>query len=241
MKLDILAFGAHPDDIELSCSGSLSKQVALGYKCGAVDLTEGELGTRGTAAIRLEEAEAAAQIMGLSVRQNLGLADGFFENDRESQLAVVRVIRHYQPQLLLINAPRDRHPDHGRGAELVKRASFLAGLKEIKTEWEGQPQVHHRPSMVLHYIQFQNITPDLIVDIGQHIETKLAAIKAYRSQFYDPNSPEPETVISSKGFLDSVSYRAQDLGRLIGVEYGEGFVKAQDIGLDDLMQLKGVR
>ncbi len=241
MKLDILAFGAHPDDVELSCSGTLAKQAALGSKCGVVDLTQGELGTRGTAEIRLQEAADAGKIMGLEVRENLGFRDGFFKNDEEHQLAVARMIRKYRPEIVIANAPTDRHPDHGRASFLLKEASFIAGLRQVKTELDGEIQKAWRPQMLLYYIQFQSLQPDFIIDIGAHIETKIASIKAYRSQFYDPNSSEPKTVISSKNFLESVTYRAQDMGRLIGAEYGEGFITAQDLGLDNLNSLKGVR
>lgn len=241
MKLDILAFGAHPDDVELSCAGTLAKQVALGSKCGVVDLTQGELGTRGTAEIRLEEAQAAAKVMGLSARENLGFRDGFFSNDEQHKLEVVKMIRKYRPEIVIANAPSDRHPDHGRASFLLKEASWLAGLRQVKTSLEGEEQEAWRPQMLLYYIQFQNLQPDFIVDIGDYIHTKIESIKAYASQFYDPNSSEPKTVISSKNFLESVTYRAQDLGRLIGAEYGEGFIKAQDLGLDNLNSLKGVR
>jgi bacillithiol biosynthesis deacetylase BshB1 len=241
MKLDILAFGAHPDDVELSCSGTLAKQTALGYKCGVVDLTQGELGTRGTPELRLKEAQAAGEIMGLSARENLGFKDGYFTNDASHQLEVIRMIRKYRPEIVIANAPTDRHPDHGRGSFLVKEAAFLSGLKKIVSIEDGQEQEPYRPSLLLYYIQFQSLSPDFIVDIGEHIHTKVAAIKAYESQFYDPSSNEPKTVISSKNFMDSVTYRAQDLGRLIGAEYGEGFIKAQDLGLSNLMHLSGVR
>ena len=241
MKLDILAFGAHPDDVELSCAGTLAKQVALGSKCGVIDLTQGELGTRGTAEIRLQEAQDAAKAMGLSIRENLGFRDGFFSNDEAHKLAVIKMIRKYRPEIVIANAPTDRHPDHGRGSFLLKEASFMSGLKQIKTNLDGEEQEAWRPQMLWYYIQFQNLKPDFIVDIGEHIETKMNAIKAYRSQFYDPNSKEPATVISSKNFFESVTYRAQDLGRLIGAEYAEGFIAAQDLGLKDLNSLKGVR
>lgn len=241
MKLDILAFGAHPDDVELSCSGTLAKQNALGYACGVIDLTQGELGTRGTAEIRLQEAADAAKVMGLKVRENLGFRDGFFTNDEDHRLKIIEQIRRFRPEIVIANAPTDRHPDHGRGSFLVKEASFLSGLKMIKTRWEGEEQEPWRPQLVLYYIQFQSLKPDFIIDIGEHIHTKVKSIEAYRSQFYDPNSKEPSTVISSKNFMDSVTYRARDMGRLIGVEYGEGFIAAQDLGLEDLMQLKGVR
>jgi bacillithiol biosynthesis deacetylase BshB1 len=241
MKLDILAFGAHPDDVELSCSGTLAKQNELGSACGVVDLTQGELGTRGTAEIRLQEAQEAGKIMGLKARHNLGFRDGFFENDEAHRLKVIEQIRRFKPEIVIANAPTDRHPDHGRASFLLKEASWLSGLKNIKTTWEGEEQEAWRPQLLLYYIQFQNLKPDFIVDIGNHIKTKVKSIEAYRSQFYDPNSKEPKTVISSKNFMDSVTYRAQDMGRLIGAEYGEGFITAQDLGLQDLMQLKGVR
>lgn len=241
MKLDILAFGAHPDDVELSCAGTLAKQAALGSKCGVVDLTQGELGTRGTPEIRLAEAQAAGKVMGLVARENLGFRDGFFTNDEKHQLEVVKMIRKYRPEIVIANAPTDRHPDHGRASFLVKEASWLAGLRQVKTALDGEEQEAWRPQMLLYYIQFQNLQPDFIVDIGEHIHTKIKSIEAYASQFYDPNSKEPKTVISSKNFLESVTYRAQDLGRLIGAEYGEGFIKAQDLGLENLNSLKGVR
>ena len=241
MKLDILAFGAHPDDIELSCAGTLALQASLGYACGVIDLTQGELGTRGTPQIRLQEAQAAADILKLKARENLGFKDGFFTNDLEHQLEVVKMIRKYQPEIVLANAPTDRHPDHGRGADVVKQACFLAGLRRISTQLNGQEQEAYRPQQLLHYIQFQNLTPDVIVNIGEHIKTKVKSIEAYKSQFYNPNSNEPQTVISSKNFLDSVTYRAQDLGRLIGADYAEGFIKSQDLGLSNLMHLSGVR
>jgi bacillithiol biosynthesis deacetylase BshB1 len=241
MKLDILAFGAHPDDIELSCAGTLALQASLGHACGVVDLTNGELGTRGTPQIRLQEAKAAADILQLKARENLGFKDGFFTNDLEHQLEVVKMIRKYQPEIVLANAPTDRHPDHGRGAALVKQACFLAGLRRVSTQLDGEEQEAYRPQQLLHYIQFQNLQPDFIVNISEHIKTKVKSIEAYKSQFYDPNSNEPKTVISSKNFLDSVTYRAQDLGRLIGVDYAEGFIKSQDLGISNLMHLSGVR
>lgn len=241
MKLDILAFGAHPDDVEISASGTLARQVEMGYQCGIVDLTQGEMGTRGTAEIRLQEAQNAAAVLGVAVRHNLGMADGHFINDYHHQLEVVQMIRAYRPETIIMNAPHDRHPDHGRGAELVKTAAFLAGLRRIETTRQGEKQEAHRPQMMVQYIQFQDIKPDFIVDISGYIEKKINAIKAYRSQFYDPQSNEPETVISSQGFLDSIRYRSKNMGRLIGTDYGEGFIAAQDMGVNDLMHLKGVR
>ena len=241
MKLDILAFGAHPDDVEISAGGTLALQSSKGNLCGIVDLTRGDLGTRGTPEIRDAEANAAAEILNVKVRENLGFRDGFFKNDEEHQLEVIKMIRKYRPEIVLANAPTDRHPDHGKGGELVKVASFLAGLRKIETELDGKAQEAYRPRLVLHYIQFQNITPEIILDIGEYIEVKMKAIEAYRSQFYDPNSKEPATVVSSKNFTDSIRYRSQDMGRLIGAEHGEGFVSAQNLGIQDLMQLTSVR
>lgn len=241
MKLDILAFGAHPDDVEISIAGTMAKQNSLGQACGVVDLTQGQLGTRGTPEIRLEESEKASKVMGLKVRENLGFADGLFSNDWDHQQEVIKMIRQYRPEIVIANAPSDRHPDHGRGAELVKTASFLAGLRKIETRWQGQQQKAYRPQLLLHYIQFQSLPPDIIMNIDGFMDTKLEAIKAYASQFYDPDSNEPSTVISSKNFLQSITYRAQDMGRLIGASYGEGLVKGQDLGITDLMALQGVR
>ncbi len=241
MKLDILAFGAHPDDVEISAGGTLAHQAELGYACGIVDLTRGDLGTRGTPEIRVKEARDAGEILKVKVRENLNFRDGFFKNDEEHQLEIIRVIRKYRPEIVLANAPVDRHPDHGKGGELVKVACFLAGLRKIETSHEGKAQEAYRPRLVLHYVQFQNLKPDVIVDIGEHIEAKMEAIKAYKSQFYNPESSEPKTVISSKGFLESIEYRSKDMGRLIGAKYGEGFVSAQDLGVTDLMHLHSVR
>ena len=241
MKLDILAFGAHPDDVEISAGGTLAMQQSLGYKCGIVDLTRGDLGTRGTPEIRDQEAMDAARELGIRVRENLGFRDGFYRNDEEHQIEVIRMIRKYRPEIILANAPVDRHPDHGKGGELVKTASFLSGLHKIETVNNGEAQEAYRPRLVLHYIQFQNLTPDIILDIGDFIKAKMAAIRAYRSQFYDPNSSEPDTVISGKNFLDSIEYRARDMGRLIGTDYAEGFISPQDLGISDLMTLHSTR
>ncbi len=241
MKLDILAFGAHPDDVEISAGGTLALQASLGYRCGIVDLTRGDLGTRGTVQIREQEAAHAAEELNVVVRENLGFRDGFFRDDEAHQMEVVKMIRKYQPEIVLANAPVDRHPDHGKGGELVKTAAFLAGLQKIETELDGNKQKAYRPRLVLHYIQFQNLKPDLVLNIGGFIEHKMKAIRAYRSQFYDPQSKEPETVISGKNFLDSIEYRARDMGRLIGCDYGEAFISAQDIGINDLMVLSSTR
>lgn len=241
MKLDILAFGAHPDDVEMSAGGTLAKQVSLGYKCGIIDLTKGDLGTRGTPEIRLVEAKTAADVLGVHIRENLGFRDGFFKNDEEHQLEVIKMIRKYRPEVLMTNSPTDRHPDHGKGAELVKVSSFLAGLRKIETTLDGEPQEAYRPRLVLHYIQFQNLKPDIIVDIEDFIEPKMKSIEAHESQFYNPDSKEPKTVISSKSFIETIRHNSQDLGRLIGKGYGEGFIAAQDIGVNDVMQLFSVR
>ena len=234
-KIDILAIGVHPDDIELGCGGTIVKHIDLGFTVGAIDLTQGELGTRGSAEIRLKEAEASKKLMGLKFRENLGFEDGFVTTDNKaSQLEIVIRIRKYQPDIVLCNAIDDRHPDHPRSSSLVATACFLAGLTKIKTEFDGVVQSAFRPKQVLHYIQWKPIKPDFVIDITGYMDAKLATVKAYRSQFYDPTSSEPETLISSKQFLDSVSYRASDLGRLIGVEYAEGFTSDKLIGLDRL-------
>lgn len=225
MKLDILAFGAHPDDIELGAGATIAKEISLGKKVGAVDLTRGELGTRGSAELRDSEAAAAAKVLGLSVRENLRFADGFFVNDQQHQLAVIRMIRKYRPEIVLCNALEDRHIDHPKGSKLVSDACFLSGLIKIDTKLEGddQSQDAWRPKKVYHYVQWKNLEPDFVVDVTGFIDTKVASILAYSSQFYDPNSDEPETPISSKNFIDSVTYRARDLGRYINTEYAEGF------------------
>ena len=237
-KIDILAIGVHPDDIELGCGGTIVKHIDLGFTVGAIDLTQGELGTRGSAEIRLKEAEASKKLMGLKFRENLGFEDGFVTADNKAyQLEIVKRIRKYQPDIVLCNAINDRHPDHPRSASLVATASFLAGLTKIKTEFDGGVQSAFRPKQVLHFIQWMPIKPDFVIDVTGYMDMKLAAVKAYRSQFHDPTSSEPETLISSKQFMDSVSYRANDLGRLIGVEYAEGFTSDKLIGLDRLDHL----
>jgi bacillithiol biosynthesis deacetylase BshB1 len=223
MKLDILAIGAHPDDVELSCAGTLAKEISLGKKVGILDLTRGELGTRGSAEIRDMESANAAEILGVKVRENLGFADGFFVNDKEHQLEVIKIIRKYKPDVVLCNALDDRHIDHPKGSKLVSEACFLSGLMKIKTELNEVKQDAWRPKHIFHYIQWKNLEPDLVVDISGFMDIKLKAVKAYSSQFYDPNSKEPSSPISSKNFLDSIAYRAQDLGRLVGVDYAEGY------------------
>ncbi|MDB2384889.1 bacillithiol biosynthesis deacetylase BshB1 [Polaribacter sp.] len=223
MKLDILAFGAHPDDVELGCGATIAKEVALGKKVGIVDLTRGELGTRGSAEIRDREAKAAGQILGVAVRENLAFADGFFTNDKKHQLEVIKMIRKYQPEIVLCNTIDDRHIDHAKGSKLVSDACFLSGLIKIETKLEGTIQERWRPKLVYHYMQWKNIEPHFVVSVDGFMDKKEAAILAYKSQFYNPKSSEPETPITSKNFTESVIYRARDLGRLIGTEYGEGF------------------
>jgi len=223
MKLTILAIGAHPDDVELGCGATIAKEISLGKKVGILDLTKGELGTRGSAEIRAEEAKNGAKILGVEVRENLGFADGFFVNNEEHQLEVIKIIRKYKPEIVLCNAIDDRHIDHPKGSKLVSEACFLSGLVKVETELNGLKQEAWRPKFVYHYIQWKNLEPDFVVDVSGFMDKKMEAVKAYSSQFYDPNSKEPSSPISSKNFLDSVLYRAQDLGRLIGVEYAEGF------------------
>ncbi len=238
MKLDILAFGAHPDDIELGAGGTIAKEIALGKKVGVVDLTRGELGTRGSAEIRDREAARSAELLGLAVRENLAFDDGFFVNDKEHQTAVIKLIRKYQPTIVLCNAIDDRHIDHPKGSKLVSDACFLSGLIKFSTELDGKSQQAWRPKKVYHYIQWKSLEPDFVVDVSGFMEKKVEAILAYSSQFYDPKSNEPETPISNKNFIDSVTYRARDLGRYIGVEHAEGFTVeryAAVNSLDDLI------
>jgi bacillithiol biosynthesis deacetylase BshB1 len=237
MKLDILAFGAHPDDVELGCGATIAKEISLGKKVGVVDLTRGELGTRGSADLRDQEAANAAKILGVSVRENLRFADGFFVNDKEHQLEIIKMIRKYQPEIVLCNAIDDRHIDHFKGSKLVSDACFLSGLEKIETAIEGEQQDQWRPKQVYHYIQWKNIEPDFVVDVTGFVDKKTAAVLAYSSQFYDPNSKEPETPITSKNFIDSINYRAKDLGRLIGVECAEGFTTERYVAVENLSKL----
>ena len=237
MKLDILVFGAHPDDAELGAGGTIAKEIANGKKIGIVDLTRGELGTRGSAEIRAKEAHKAGKILGIAVRENLGFADGFFVNDKIHQLEIIKMLRKYQPDTVLCNAIDDRHIDHGKGSKLVSDACFLSGLLKIETELDGKSQQQWRPKKVYHYIQWKNIVPDFVVDISKFIDKKAEAILAYDSQFFDPNSKEPETPISSKNFIDSIHYRARDLGRLVGLDYAEGFTVERTIAIKNLEDL----
>ena len=237
MKLDILAFGAHPDDVELSCGATLAKEITAGKKVGIIDLTRGELGTRGSAELRDEEASNAKEVLGVHIRENLNFSDGFFLNDKIHQLEVIKMIRKYQPEIVLCNAIDDRHIDHPKGSKLVSDACFLSGLLKIETELSGSVQDKWRPKQVYHYIQWKTIDPDFVVDVTGYMDVKVDAVKAYSSQFYDPKSNEVETPITSKNFIDSIVYRAQDLGRLIGVDAAEGFTVERYVGVDSLHDL----
>ncbi len=237
MKLDILVFGSHPDDAELGAGGTIAKEVALGKKVGIIDLTRGELGTRGSAEIRDKEARASAKILGVAVRENLKFRDGFFVNNEAHQMEIIKVLRKYRPEVVLCNAIDDRHIDHARGSELVSNACFLSGLIKIETKFDDENQDAWRPKLVYHYIQWKNIKPDFVVDISGYISKKTEAISAYASQFHDPKSNEPDTPISSKTFLDSVHYRARDLGRLIGTDYAEGFTAERPLAVESLDNL----
>ena len=223
MKVDILAIGAHPDDVELGCGGTLAKLISEGKKVAIVDLTQGELGTRGTNVTRAQEAASASEILGISARENLKMKDGFILNSEEYQIQIVKMIRKYQPEIVLANAVDDRHPDHAKAAKLASDACFLSGLVKIETELDGENQKQWRPKQVFHYIQWKHITPDFVIDISNFMEKKIEACLAYKTQFYDPDSKEPMTPIATKDFLESLTYRAQDLGRLSGVEFAEGF------------------
>lgn len=229
MTLDILAIAPHPDDVELGCGGTLAKAVAEGKKVGIIDLTKGELGTRGTPEIRMQEAENAAKILGVHVRENLGMRDGFFQNNEENQLKIIEVIRKYQPKILICGAPEDRHPDHGRATELIRQAAFLSGLKSIKTHHEAW-----RPKRVFMFIQWKALQPDFVVNISGFLDTKIKACMAYTSQFYNPESHEPETAISSQNFKESITYRARDWGRLIWKDAAEGFIADSLLGVENL-------
>lgn len=238
MKLDILALAAHPDDTDLACAGTLALHVALGDKVGVLDFTEGEMGTRGTPELRREEARKSAEILGLSVRDNLKFEDGFFKNDKEHQLALVKKIRQYRPDTLLANAVSDRHPDHARASELAINAIFIAGLKKVETHGDdGKLQEPWRPQVVLHYIQSLPLKPDLLVDVSDHWETKMNAIRAFKSQFYNPDSDEPDTYISSPGFMKMIEARAMEFGQIIGVKYAEGYTVDKYIGVKNLKGL----
>jgi len=237
MKLDILAFGAHPDDVELSCSGTLAIEIENGKSVGIIDLTRGEMGTRGSAEIRDQESSQAAEILGVKIRENLGFKDALFPNDDTHKLEVIKLLRKYQPEVVLCNAISDRHIDHGRASTLVSEACFLSGLKKYETIIDDKLQEAWRPQHVFHYIQWYDIEPDFVVDISSTIDKKIASVKAYKSQFHDPDSKEPATPISSSNFMESISYRARNFGRIIGVEYAEGFTTERYIGVKSVFDL----
>jgi len=235
MKLDVLAIGAHPDDVELGCSGTLISEVRRGKKVGIVDLTQGELGTRGTIETRYAEAADAARIMGIAVRENLKMRDGFFKNDEAHQMELIRVLRTYRPEVVIGNILEDRHPDHGKAGWLIYDACFLSGLRQIKTvDASGAEQEKWRPKMLLHYIQDRFYEPDIIVDISGVWEERMNAIKAYKTQFHDPSSKEPQTYLSNPEFIEALSARARLLGKRIGVKYAEGFLSKKSIGIQNL-------
>ncbi|MFN5416899.1 MAG: bacillithiol biosynthesis deacetylase BshB1 [Flavobacteriia bacterium] len=237
-KIDILAFAAHPDDIELSAAGTILKHIQEGKTVAIVDLTQGELGSRGTIETRYSEAHAAAQILGLSDRVNLKMEDGFFIHSQENLLKIVEQIRYFQPEIVLCNAIEDRHPDHAKGSKLVSDACFLAGLRKIETTYKGEKQVAHRPKMVYHYIQDHYIKPDFVIDVTDFVEQKFASIRAYKTQFFDPNSTEPKTPISGEEFFDFLRGRMAEFGRPIGVKYAEGFTVERILGVESFFDLK---
>jgi bacillithiol biosynthesis deacetylase BshB1 len=239
-KLDILVLPVHPDDAELGCAGTILKHIALGKKVGIVDLTRGELGTRGSAEIRAKEAEAAGKILGLTVRENLGIPDGLFQNTPPYQLKIVEIIRKYQPDIIITNAYHDRHPDHGRANELVETAAFLAGLRKIETTYNDEPQEAWRPNMVLHFIQDRYIEPDILIDVTEFWDKKIESVMAYGSQFFNPewNEDEPQTYISSPAFIKIVEGRAMEFGKSINVTYAEGFTSRKILGVDSLFSLR---
>ncbi len=237
MKLDILILAAHPDDVELCCAGTVCSHVNQGKKVGIVDFTKGEMGTRGTPEIRLQEAAVSAKILGVSVRENLGFEDVFFKNDKEHQLEVIKMIRKYQPEIVILNATRDRHPDHGKASELGKIACFMSGLKKIETTLEGDEQTAWRPKAVYHYIQSNYIQPDFVVDISDFWEQKQQSIQAFKTQFFDPDSKEPETFISTPEFMKLIESRDREFGYSIGVKFAEGFTIERNLGVKNLFDL----
>lgn len=233
-NVDILVFGSHPDDIELSCGGTILLHSNMGYKIGLIDLTRGELGTRGTPEIRLKESKIAAENLGVEFRENLELEDGFFQLNDINKKKVITKIRQYVPSVVICNAPQDRHPDHGRGSQLVVDSCFLSGLEKIKTFHNGEAQNTHRPKNIFHYIQYDELKPDFLIDISKFMSKKMDVIKLYKSQFYNPESTESKTLISEKGFLESVVSRSANLGRIISADFAEGFISKKIIGTDDI-------
>lgn len=239
MKLDILAIGAHPDDVELCASGTLLKHIHLGYKVGILDLSCGELGTRGNAELRMREADKAGKILGIDVREALGVADGFFENNKEHQLKIIKMLRKYRPEIVIANAINDRHPDHGRAGKLISDSCFYSGLRKIETEMDGKSQPSWRPRAVYHFIQDYYISPHIVVDITDFYDKRMEAIMAYESQFHSgKEAGEPDTPISSPEFLENLRGRALQFGRLIGTTYGEGFTINRAVGVEDLLELR---
>lgn len=238
MKLDILVFAVHPDDAELGCSGTILKHIALGKKVGIVDFTRGELGTRGSAEIRDEEAADSARILGLHARENLRFKDGFFQNNEAHQLEVIKMVRKYQPEIIFTNALHDRHPDHGRAGDLANDAIFLSGLRRIETQLDGEKQEPWRPRLILQYIQDRYIQPDILVDITAVMDQKIASIRAFKTQFDSPDTSEPQTYISSPEFLEAVISRAREFGKSIGATYAEGFTSRKLLGVDNLFDLR---
>ncbi len=236
-KLDILAFGVHPDDVELGCSGTILASVAEGKKVGIIDLTKGELGTRGSAEVRKEEAANAAKVLQVTARENLEMADGFFQNNENNQLKVIEVIRKYRPEIVLCNSTEDRHPDHGRSAALVEDAAFLSGLRKIETFFLGEKQQEWRPKYTFHYLQDRFFQPDFVFDISDYLEDKLKSVLCYKTQFYNPDLDEPETYISNPDFLEAVKARAMMLGKRIGVKYAEGYISKKMIGINNFDSL----
>ncbi len=237
MNLDILVFAAHPDDAELACSGTIASHVALGYKCGIIDLTKGEMGTRGNPELRMQEANASAKILGIQARENLGFADIRFQNDWDHQIEIIKMIRKFQPGIIIANAEKDRHPDHPKAAELVQQAFFKSGLAKIQTELDGSLQAPYRAKKLYHFIQNDYIEPDFIVDISGFWQKKFDSIMAFKSQFYDPGNSEPYTFISDPGFLEFIEARAKEFGHRIGSKYGEGFTTSTTPGVKDLHNL----
>lgn len=238
MKLDVLAFGAHPDDVEISSGGTVSRLVSEGKKVGIIDLTRGELGTRGSADLRDDEAARSSEILGLSARVNLDLGDGAFENSNENRLKIIEQIRRFQPDIILANALSDRHPDHGRGAALVKEAAFFSGLAKIETRHDGEVQTSWRARLLAHYIQDFYHEPDFVIDVTDYFDQKMESIKAFSSQFFDPNSEEPQTPISGEGFFEMIRARAVSLGRPAGMNLAEGYNVERILGVDDIFDLR---
>jgi len=237
LKLDILAIGIHPDDVELSCAGTLLKEKAAGKKTGILDLTHGELGTRGSGPLRLEEAAASAKILNLDVREHLAFKDGFFQNDEKHQREIISVLRKYQPDIILANAIADRHPDHGRAAKLITDACFYSGLRRIETEMDGVAQEAWRPKAIYHYIQDRFMVPDFVVDVTSFVDQKMESIKAFKSQFFNPESNEPESPLTMPNFFEYIEGRMREMGRYIFVDYAEGFKVSRPAGVESLSHL----